>query len=147
MTPYLLTAMFLFSCVANIIEGFRIIYHKRKYVYCFLLVLVFCSISTLTAFAQVGNYVLEAEQHWETYGVGGTCNHGTHNLFISDVDGDNVIEIIAGGFAYYINDSSPTVWEAPLTIWSWNGEHLTLEKSHTWIGSIDCVYVADADSD
>ena len=126
-------------------EGFRIVYHGRKYVYCFFMLCVFCSLTTLQALAQGGDYILEAEQHWETYGVGGTCNHGGHNLFIADVDGDNVIEIIAGGFMYYVTDK--TIWEAPLTIWSWNGQNVTLEKSHNWAGGIDCVYVADVDSD
>jgi hypothetical protein len=102
---------------------------------------------TLDVSAQYGSLTQEAEQHWETYGVGGTCNHGTHNLFLADADGDGVTEIITGGFAYYASEDSVKTWEAPLRIWNWNGQNLTLEKAHNWIGSIDCVYVADVDSD
>lgn len=98
-------------------------------------------------FTQSSSLVLEAEQHWETYGVGGTCNHGEHNLCVADVDSDGVMEIIVGAFMYNVVNGSPTSFEAPLTIWSWNGQNLTLEKGHKWAGSINCVYVADADGD
>jgi hypothetical protein len=119
-----------------------------KFLYSFLLILLIsCSLATLGVSAQHGSLTQEAEQHWETYGVGGTCNHGTHNLFIADVDGDNVPEIITGGFMYNKTNDSPATWEAPLRIWSWNGQNLTLEKSHNWVGNIECVYVADVDSD
>ena len=36
---------------------------------------------------------------------------------------------------------------APLRIWSWNGQNLTLEKSENWPGSIWCVFAGDADGD
>lgn len=41
-------------------------------------------------FSQSSSLMLEAEQHWETYGVGGTCIHGSHNLFVVDADSDGV---------------------------------------------------------
>jgi hypothetical protein len=123
-------------------------HQQAKFLYSFLLILLIsCSLATLGVSAQYGSLTQEAEQHWETYGVGGTCNHGTHNLFIADADGDNVPEIITGGFMYYANNDSITNWEAPLKIWSWNGQNITLEKSHNWVGHIECIYVADVDSD
>lgn len=122
--------------------------NQAKFLYSFvLLFLILCSATTLGVNAQSGSLTQEAEQHWETYGVGGTCNHGTHNLFIADADGDSVSEIITGGFMYYAGHDSLTAWEAPFKIWSWDGQNLTLEKSHSWVGNIDCIYVADADSD
>jgi uncharacterized protein YuzB (UPF0349 family) len=123
-------------------------HHKVKLSYSFLLLmLLFSAIAIWHVSADYGSLIQEAQQHWETYGVGGTCNHGTHNLFIADADSDNVSEIITGGFSYYVGEDSVTTWEAPLRIWSWNGQNLTLEKSYNWVGSIDCVYVADVDSD
>jgi hypothetical protein len=94
--------------------------------------LLFCSIAIWYVSADYGSLIQEAQQHWETYGVGGTCNHGTHNLFIADADGDNVIEIITGGFSYYAVEDSVTTWEAPLRIWSWNGNALAQESSQEW---------------
>ena len=121
---------------------------QAKFLYSsMLLFLSLCLVATLGVRAQSGSLTLEAEQHWETYGVGGTCNHGTHNLFIADVDGDNISEIITGGFMYYAGHDSVTAWQAPFKIWSWNGQNLALEKSHSWVGNIECIYVADADSD
>ena len=80
---------------------------QAKFLYSsMLLFLSLCLVATLGVRAQSGSLTLEAEQHWETYGVGGTCNHGTHNLFIADVDGDNISEIITGGFMYYAGHDS-----------------------------------------
>jgi len=90
---------------------------------------------------------LEAEQHWETYGVGGTCIHGSHNLFVADVDGDGVMEAVTGGLMYNIINGSRLTLEAPLKIWNWNNQNLTLEKSHKWSGNIECVYAGDVDGD
>ncbi len=98
------------------------------------------------SFAQDDGLILEAEQHWDTYAVGGTCCYGTHNLFLSDVDGDGVTEIITGGFSYEAANHTGT-WEAPFKIWTWDGKNVTLEKSEGWIGSIVAVYAADADGD
>lgn len=90
---------------------------------------------------------LEAQQHWETYQTGGTCIPGTHNLYTADIDNDGIIEIITGGYMYYMENGSKTSNEAPLRIWNWNGENLTLEKRHNWNGSIGCVYASDLDGD
>jgi hypothetical protein len=98
-------------------------------------------------FSQSSSLTLEAEQHWETYGVGGTCIHGSHNLFVVDADGDCVMEAITGGLMYNIINGSRLTLEAPLKIWNWNGQNLTLEKSHKWSGNIECVHAADADGD
>jgi hypothetical protein len=95
--------------------------------------------------AQLDNLVLEAEQHWDTYGVGGTCIAGTHNLAIADVDNDGVKEIITGGFSYGMSNENRTSYGAPLRIWSWNGQNLTLEKGENWRGYIGCVWAGDAD--
>ena len=97
--------------------------------------------------AKNGSLVQEAEQHWETYGVGGACNHGSHNLYVADVDEDGVFEIVVGAFMYHVVDGLTAPFEASLEIWSWNGQNVTLEKSHNWAGTIECVYVADADGD
>jgi len=64
-----------------------------------LLSAVFVSIVLLSSVqvmvnAQQDNFILEAEQRWDTYGVGGTCIPGTHNMAIADVDNDGVNEII-----------------------------------------------------
>ena len=56
--------------------------------------------------AQTCDFNLEAEQNWDTYGIGGTCVYGTNNIFVGDVDSDDEMEIITGGFSYYpINNS------------------------------------------
>lgn len=90
--------------------------------------------------------VLEAEQHWPTYRVGGTCCFGSNNLFVADVDGDGTTEIVTGGYMY--EEANSTVRsEAPFKIWSWNGENVTLEKSNQWAGIISAIHAADADND
>ena len=43
-----------------------------------LLLIVLCLSLNGKTRAQSDGLVLEWEQHWETYGVGGTCNYGTH---------------------------------------------------------------------
>jgi hypothetical protein len=97
--------------------------------------------------AESGELVLEWEQHWETYGVGGTCNFNTHNFFVGDVDSDGVMEMVTGGFMYYVENDTRINVEAPLRIWNWNGENFTCEKSHNWAGSIHAIYAADSDGD
>lgn len=110
------------------------------------LLLIVGAISTYT-FSQPSTLKLEAEQHWETYLKSGTCIHGSHNLFLTDVDNDNVTEAVTGGLMYTVANGSRITLEAPLKIWSWNGQNLTLEKSHKWTGNIECVHAADADGD
>jgi hypothetical protein len=114
----------------------------------FLVFLIFGSFANWKVGAQPDNYILKAEQHWDTYSVGGTCISGTHNLAVADVDGDGDKEVITGGSSYTVlpNGTVTTHW-APLKIWSWNGQNLTLEHSENWPGSIWCVYAGDADGD
>ena len=120
----------------------------------FLVYLLF-SVSLLLffegSFAQSSQLVLEKEQHWETYGIGGTCIPGGHNLFLKDVDGDGLDEIITGGFMYWIAGEERTGSSAPLKIWNWDGINLTLRKSRIWnttgTSGFSVVHVADVDSD
>ena len=113
-----------------------------------LLGLVFCLAVNGEIQAQLDSLILEVEQHWDTYGVGGTCIGGGHNLAVSDVDGDGVKEMITGGSSYnYMPNGSKTLRYAPLKIWNWNGQNLTLEKGYNWTGNLNCVYVGDADGD
>jgi hypothetical protein len=117
-----------------------------------LLSAVFVSIVLLSSVqvmvnAQQDNFILEAEQRWDTYGVGGTCIPGTHNMAIADVDNDGVNEIITGGFSYMMSNGSRGSLEAPLKIWSYDGQNLTLEKTESWSGAIWAVHSGDADGD
>ena len=57
------------------------------------------------------------------------------------------MEILTGGFAYNTFNGSRTASEAPLKIWSWNGQNVTLKASASWIGNILCLYAADVDDD
>ena len=101
----------------------------------------------LSVRAHSSGLVLEGEQHWETYGKGGTCISGSHNLFIADVDNDGVLEVITGGFMYNIVNGKRTTSVAPLKIWNWIGDEIILEKSHHWEGNIRCIYCEDLDGD
>ncbi len=92
--------------------------------------------------------VLEAEQHWETYGEGGTCIPGQHNLAVADIDGDGTQEMVTGGYAYdVLPNGTRTFGRAPLKIWSWNGQNITLEHSENWKGNIGVVFAGDVDGD
>jgi hypothetical protein len=98
--------------------------------------------------AESKSFVLEAEQHWETFGVGGTCIPGGHNLAVADIDGDGVTEMITGGLSYFLMQNGSMIpLLAPLKIWNWDGKNLTLEKNYGWTGYIECVYAGDADGD
>jgi hypothetical protein len=98
--------------------------------------------------AQSEGLNLEAEQNWDTYGVGGTCVYGTQNIFVGDLDGDGTSEIMTGGFAYHITQNDTrTASEAPLKVWSWNGQNVTLKAMTSWNGTIYCLYAADVDQD
>lgn len=97
--------------------------------------------------AQSEDLVLEWEQHWDTYGVGGTCCYGTSNFFVGDVDNDEIEELITGGFSYTQENGTRASFEAPLRIWNWNGKNLTCEHSQNWNGSIITLYAGDIDND
>ena len=100
---------------------------------CVLFVLVFILFSFSlysNAWAKSSTLVLEWEQHWETYGLGGTCNYGTHNFFVGDVDDDGVIEMVTGGFTYDTAHYTFVEVKAPLGIWNWTGENFTRARRH-----------------
>lgn len=121
---------------------------KVQYVIALTLALtLFYSTIQLNANAQSQGFNLEAEQNWDTYGVGGTCIYGAHNIFVGDVDCDGVMEILTGGFAYNTENGSRTASQAPLKIWNWNGQNVTLKASSNWLGNILCLYAADIDGD
>jgi hypothetical protein len=118
-----------------------------KYVLFVLSIIILCFSFTGKALAESGMLVLEWEQHWETYGVGGTCNFGTHNFFVGDIDGDGVLEMVTGGLMYHVSGAAPTDLEAPLKIWNWDGTNFTIEYSYSWAGVISSIYAADLDGD
>ncbi len=119
--------------------------HRFNFFTLFILILFFSL--NLSVRADSNGLVLEWEQHWETFGVGGTCNYGTHNFFVGDVDSDGFLEMITGGFMYYMENDTRITAEAPLRIWNWNGENFTLEAGHNWDGSISSIYADDLESD
>ena len=112
-----------------------------------LLLLTFSFVARQETAAQSNQLILEKEQHWETYHIGGTCIGNGQNLFVADVDGDDIMEIITGGSTYNLVNGTRTDRMAPLKIWNWNGQNLTLEKSQKWLGGISCVYAGDANGD
>ena len=121
-------------------------FRYRSILFLFLFLVIVFSVF-LKIGAQSDDFILEWEQHWETFGKGGTCNYGTHNFYAGDVDNDGVEELITGGFMYYMENGSRISFEAPLRIWNWDGQNLTCEKSHDWIGSIRSIYAGDVDND
>lgn len=123
-------------------------YIFRCFVVAFLLFLIFGLTLNWGVGAQTDSFALKVEQHWDTYGVGGTCIPGGHNFAVADVDGDGVKDMVTGGIAFNLfpNGSITTPW-APLDIWNWNGNNLTLEMNYTWPGGTGCVYAGDADGD
>ena len=121
---------------------------SKRLLFVILLGLVFCLTVNGEIQAQSDSLILEVEQHWDTYGVGGTCIGGGHNLAVADVDEDGVKEMITGGSSYnYMPNGSKTPRYAPLKIWNWNGQNITLEKGYNWTGNLNCVYAGDADGD
>jgi len=117
----------------------------------FRIMLFFIAIAALvlsvSVRAEFNGLVLEDEKHWETYGKGGTCISGSHNLFIADVDGDGFLEALTGGFMYNLVNGERTTSLAPLKIWNWTEDNLVLEKNHYWNGNIRCIYCEDIDGD
>jgi len=96
--------------------------------------------------AESQSLILLAEQNWDTYRVGGTCVFGTHNLYVTDVDGDGLLEVITGGFSYGA-DSNMSESQAPLKIWNWDGQNVTLKAEAKWPGLIISLFAADIDED
>lgn len=121
--------------------------YRRRFILFAVLFTVICFAFTANVWAESGGLVLEWEQHWETYGVGGTCNFGTHNFFVGDIDGDGVMEMVTGGLMYHVSNYSRTDLEAPLRIWNWDGTNFTLEYSYNWAGIISAIYAADLNGD
>jgi hypothetical protein len=121
----------------------------RKNLAAFLLLSSILSLcwTTTDVLAQRDDFVLEVEQKWDTYGVGGTCIPGSHDLVVADVDNDGTKEIITGGFSYIMTNGNRGDLQAPLMIWNWDGANLTLEKSEKWSGNIGVVYAYDIDND
>lgn len=113
----------------------------------FLSLLLLSPLTATLATEENDDFSLEAEQNWDTYRVGGTCVFGTHNIFVADVDGDGAMEIVTGGFSYTTVDGNRTSYYAPLKVWGWNGQNVTLKASSHWNGSIFCLYCADLDGD
>lgn len=112
-----------------------------------LLFLIMASFGCKNVSSQSDSLGLEWEQHWDTYGVGGTCCYGTDNFFVGDIDNDGIEELITGGFSYLTENGTRVSIEAPLKIWNWNGRNLTCESSISWIGSIRTLFASDIDND
>lgn len=113
----------------------------------FLVFLVVLLNSNQIVCAQSQNMILEWEQHWDTYEMGGTCNFGTYNFFIGDVDNDDTLELITGGMTYDMANYSRTDIKAPLKIWNWDGKKFTLEVSQEWLGVTRSIFSDDIDGD
>jgi hypothetical protein len=68
-------------------------------------------------------------------------------VFVSDVDGDDVKEIVTGGMI-----SDGTRRKGQLSVWRWDSAMLVLENSQEWpadsgSAAAGCVFVADVDGD
>lgn len=113
----------------------------------FLTLLLYCFSSVLASDSHYGNFELEAEQHWETYGIGGTCIPGTHSLCVGDVDSDGYLEMITGGFMYCHTNDSRTTFQAPLKVWAWNGQNIFSKANASWNGNVVCLFASDVDED
>ncbi len=117
------------------------------------LILAFNSAQVSRAQSNVGSLVVEKEQHWDTYGVGGTCIFATHNIALADLDGDGTTEIITGGYTYDLDNGTRVRPSAPLKIWNWDTQNLTLETSYKWpddsnaAAAIVCVTAGDINQD
>lgn len=117
-----------------------------------LVILAFTLIAKITAQSTTGALIVEHEQHWDTYMVGGTCIFATHNLLLADLDADGTKEIVTGGYTYDVVNETRANASAPLKIWNWNGQNLTLETSYKWPNNQDsaaivCVAAGDVNTD
>lgn len=127
---------------------------KRSLASVFALVSLLAFSMLQGGFAQLGqsSLTVEWEQHWDTYMVGGTCTYATHNIHLADIDGDGETEIATGGYTYSFENNTRVNPSAPLKIWSWDGQSLTLETSYKWpeaagSASITCVTSGDLNRD
>ena len=124
---------------------------RKNSVWVVCICFVFITVSLLveqTVKGQSDDFVLEAEKHWETYRIGGTCISGAHNVFVGDIDKDNEVEIVTGGSTYdMLSNGTTAPREAPLRIWTWNSQSIMLEYEQNWPGTINCVYANDIDED
>jgi hypothetical protein len=143
--PYLIFFPVLCSALINLFLG-EDCTMKCHYKYALFSLVLLCLAYAGNVWAESG-LVLEWEQHWETYGVGGTCNFGTHNFFVGDIDNDGVMEMVTGGLMYNSTDSTRPDLEAPLKIWNWDGTKFKIEYSYSWTGVIGSIYAADLDGD
>ncbi len=116
-------------------------------IFALVLLLLFSTLISGITFGQSDDLILEWEQHWDTYGISGTCCHGANNFFVGDIDNDEIEELITGGFSYTRKNGTRVNVEAPLRIWNWNGKNLTCEHSQNWAGSIHSLYASDIDND
>ncbi len=83
---------------------------------------------------------LEVDKVWNTSYYNYT---GAKAVFIKDVDGDNVKEILTGG-----NVREGPAKAAQMRIWNWDNTNLTLEYSQLWADhSINDIYADDVDGD
>ena len=127
--------------------------HELTLMFLTILLLLIPTINVITiAQPTLGSLTVEKEQHWDTYMVGGTCIFATHNILLSDLDADGTTEIVTGGYTYDVENETRSHASAPLKIWSWNGQNLTLETSYKWPNSQDsaaivCVAAGDANTD
>lgn len=118
-----------------------------KFLYVASLVFILLTFSgSLFVKAESQSLILLAEQNWDTYRLGGTCVFGTHNLYVTDVDGDGLIEVITGGFSYGA-DSNMSGSQAPLKVWNWNSENVTLKSEAKWPGLLISLFAGDIDED
>jgi len=124
---------------------------RKNYIWIICFCFLFISASLLAqqqVKGQLDDFVLEAEKHWETYRIGGTCIAGTHNVFVGDIDNDNEVEMVTGGSTYnMLLDGTTAPREAPLRIWNWDSQNLTLEYEQNWAGNINCAYANDVEED
>jgi WD40 repeat protein len=97
---------------------------------------------------------LEANEEWRMVeGVYGVTISGNpmgntmvNNLKVGDIDDDGAPEVVTGGWTY-----DGTKIDAQLRIWNWNGNSLSLEKSHEWITEditeVKAIAIDDVDGD
>jgi hypothetical protein len=56
--------------------------------------------------------------------------------------------MVTGGYAYdVLENGTRTFGKAPLKIWSWNSENITLKHGEYWRGNIGVVTAEDVESD